>query len=78
VAQEWHFIDLELTLAKLQVNLVVSQSLKHDSKMPFMFLCTLRIYKNVVNEHHDELVQLFHEYGVHEVHEASRLIGQPK
>jgi hypothetical protein len=41
VAQEWHFIDLELTLAKLHVKLVVSQSLKHDLMMLFMFFRTL-------------------------------------
>jgi hypothetical protein len=43
-----------------------------------MFFHTLRIYKNVVNENHNELVQLFHEYGVHEIHEMCRCISQPK
>jgi hypothetical protein len=58
MAQEWHFIDLELTLPKLGVKLGLSQLLKHDSKVLLMFFHTLRIYKNVVNEHHDKLVQL--------------------
>jgi hypothetical protein len=41
VTQEWHFIDPELTLAELRIKLVVSQSLKHDSQMLFMFFHTL-------------------------------------
>jgi hypothetical protein len=43
-----------------------------------MFLHTLRIYIYLVNENHNKLVQLWHEYGVHEVHEVCRRIGQPK
>jgi hypothetical protein len=43
-----------------------------------MIFRTLGIYKYVVNEHHDKLVQLRHEYGVHEVHEVCRCICQPK
>jgi hypothetical protein len=70
VTQEWYFIDPELILAKLCVKLVVSQSLKHDLKMLFVFFHTLLIYQNVINENHDELVQHIHEYGVHEVHEV--------
>jgi hypothetical protein len=43
-----------------------------------MLFRTLRIYKYVVNENHNELVQLRHEYGVHEVHEVCRCICQHK
>jgi hypothetical protein len=31
-----------------------------------------------VNEDHDKLVQLYHEYGLHQVHEVSGGVGQPK
>jgi hypothetical protein len=57
---------------------MVSQLLKHDSKMLFMFFHTLSIYKYVVNEDHNKLVHLRHEYGVHEVHEVCWHICQPK
>jgi hypothetical protein len=43
-----------------------------------MFFHTLRIYQNVVNEHHEKLVQLQHEIRVHEVHELCWCIRQPK
>jgi hypothetical protein len=78
MAQELHFINPEFTLAKLHVKLMVSQLLKHDSKMLFMFFRTLRIYKNVANENYCKLVQLRHEYGVHEIHEVCQRISQPK
>jgi hypothetical protein len=41
MAQKWHFIDPELSLAKLRVKLVVSESLQHGSKMLFMFFRNL-------------------------------------
>jgi hypothetical protein len=55
VTQEWYFLDSELALAELGVQLVLSQALKYDSKV---FFHTLRIYQNVINEHHEKLVQL--------------------
>jgi hypothetical protein len=43
-----------------------------------MLFHALRIYKNVINEHHDKLVQLWHEYRVYEVHKVCQRIHQPK
>jgi hypothetical protein len=43
-----------------------------------MFFRTLQIYQNVVNEHYDKLVQVWHENRVHEVHEVCQRIHQPK
>jgi hypothetical protein len=70
VTQEWYFLDLKLALAKLGIKLVLSKTLKYNSEMFFMFFHNLQIYKNVVNEHHDKLVQLPHKNRVHEVHEV--------
>jgi hypothetical protein len=66
MTQELYLIDPELTHAKLHIQLMVSHLLKHDLEMLFMFFCTLRVHKDVVNEHHNKLVQLFHEHRVHE------------
>jgi hypothetical protein len=46
--------------------------------MLFMFFRTLQIYKYVVHEDHNKLVQLRHEYRVHEIHEVCQCIHQPK
>jgi hypothetical protein len=46
--------------------------------MPIMFFLVLQIDQDVINEDHDKLVQLCHEYIVHQVHEVSGGIGQPE
>jgi hypothetical protein len=61
VTQEWDFHDSELTFAELEVQLMLSQTVKYISEVIFMVFHTLQIYQNVINEHDDELVQLQHE-----------------
>jgi hypothetical protein len=41
-----------------------------------MLLLILEIYKNIVNEHHYELVEVVHEHNIHLVHEVSWRIHQ--
>jgi hypothetical protein len=62
VTREWYFLDPELALAELGIQLVLSQPLKYNSEVIFMFFTTLRLHQNVINEHHDKLVQLQHEH----------------
>jgi hypothetical protein len=57
---------------------MIMQSLKHNAEIPFMLFVVLRIDQDVINEDHDKLVQLYHEYRVHQVHEVSGGIGQPE
>jgi hypothetical protein len=74
VTQEWYFLDLKLALAELGVQLMLSQMLKYNLEVIFMFFHTLQIYQNVIIEHHHELVQVRHENRVHEVHEMCQHI----
>jgi hypothetical protein len=76
VTQEWNFTQPQLTLVVLHIELMITQSLNHNAKMSFMLFLTLRIDQDVINEDHDKLVQLCHEYRVHQVHEVSGGIGQ--
>jgi hypothetical protein len=78
VTQELNFAQPELALAELCIKLMITQSLKHNVKMLFMFFLTFRKDQYVVNEDHDKLVQFFHENHVHQVPEVSGGIGQPK
>jgi hypothetical protein len=78
VTQEWNFAQLGLTLAKLRIELMITQSLKNNAEMLFMLFLALVVDQDVVNEDHDKLVQLFHENRVHQVHEVSGGIGQTK
>jgi hypothetical protein len=61
VTQEWYFINIELALAELGIQLVLMQSLKHDMKMFFIFFHTLLVYQNIINEDHGKLIQLRNE-----------------
>jgi hypothetical protein len=57
---------------------MITQSLKHNTEMLFMFFLTFRKDQNIINEDHDKLVQFFHENRIHQVHEMSGGVGQPK
>jgi hypothetical protein len=46
--------------------------------MLIMLFFILGVDQHVVNEDHDKLVQLWNGYGVHEVHEMCRSIGESK
>jgi hypothetical protein len=78
VTQELNFAQLELTLAELHIELMITQSLKHNAEMLFMFFLTFRKDQDIVNEDHDKLVQFFHENRIHQVHEVSGGVGQTK
>jgi hypothetical protein len=78
VTQEWYFAQPELTFVVFSIELMIPQSLKHNAEMPLMFFLVLRIDQDVINEDHDKLIQLYHEYVVHQIHEVSGGVGQPK
>jgi hypothetical protein len=76
--KKWNFLQPESTLTELGIELMVSKSLQNNSEMLRMLLFTLGIDQDIVNEDHDKLIQLRHEYGVHQVHEMCRSIGESK
>jgi hypothetical protein len=58
MTQELNFGQPELALAELRIQLMITQSLKHNAKMLFL---TFRKDQDVIYEEHDKLIQLFHE-----------------
>jgi hypothetical protein len=78
MTQEWNFAQPELTLLVLGIKLMITQSLKHNAEMPFVLFLVLGIDQDVINEDHDKLVQLYHKYIVHHVHEVTGGVGQPE
>jgi hypothetical protein len=74
--EKWNFLQPESTFAELVIELMVSKSLQNNSEMLCMLLFTLGIDQNVVNEDHDKLAQLRHEYEVHRVHEMCWSSGE--
>jgi len=72
VAQELNFFEPEITFTEFGIQLVLSEALENNARMLSMFFFIFGIDKNVVNENHDKIIQLRHEYRVHEIHEMSR------
>jgi hypothetical protein len=54
------FLQPESTLAELGVELMVSKLLQNNTEMPHMLFFILGVDQDVINEGHDELVQLRH------------------
>jgi hypothetical protein len=78
MSKKKNFLQSENTLAKFGIVLMVPESLQNNSEMSGMLFFTLGIDQDVVNECHGKLVQLQHEYGVHQVHEMCRSVGESK
>jgi hypothetical protein len=43
-----------------------------------MFFLTPREYQNIINEYDNKLIEILHEYLVHQVHEVRWSVGQDK
>jgi hypothetical protein len=78
MSKKRNFLQPESTLAELGIELMVSKSLQNNSEMLCMLLFALGVDQDVVDEDHDELVQLRHEYRVHQVHKMCRSIDESK
>jgi hypothetical protein len=78
MSKKGNFLQPESTLAEFGIELMVTKSLQNNSEMLRMLFFTLGIEQDVINEDHDKLVQLRHEYGVHQVHEMCKSIGKSK
>jgi hypothetical protein len=56
MTQELNFGQPELALAELCIQLMITQSLKHNAEMLFMLFLTFRKDQDVIYEDHDKLV----------------------
>jgi hypothetical protein len=55
VTKKWNFIQPEFTFTEFCIELMISQSLKHNVKMSLMLFSILEIDYNVINENQDKL-----------------------
>jgi hypothetical protein len=78
MSKKRNFLQPKSTLDELDIKLMVLKSLQNNSEMLHMLLFVLGLDQDVINEDDDKLVQLRHEYGVHQVHEMCRSIGESK
>jgi dynactin complex subunit len=78
MSKKWNLLKSECTLTELGIKLMVMKLLHNNLKMLLMLFFILRVDQDIINEHHDKLVQLWHEYEVHQVHQMCRSIGESK
>jgi hypothetical protein len=78
MSKKQNFLQPKSALVELGIELMVTKLLQNNSEMLHMLLFTLGIDQDIVNEDHDKFVQLCYEYGVHQVHEMCRSIGESK
>ena len=65
-----YFGELEFTLGILSIQLMLSKFFQHKTKMCSMFFIVLGKYKDIVQINHDKLVEVIHEYIVHQTREG--------
>jgi hypothetical protein len=78
MSKKQNFLQSESTLTEFGIELMVMKPLQNNTEMSCMLFFTLKIDQDVINEDHDKLVQLRLEYGVHQVYEMCRSIGELK
>ena len=49
---------------------MITEALKNNAQVFLMFLLIFGIDQDVIDENHDELIKLRHEYRIHEVHKS--------
>jgi hypothetical protein len=78
MTQKFDGIKPEFTFREFGIQMVISQTLKNNMKMFSMIFKVLRIDQNIVDKNHDEIIELWHENRVHEIHEICWCISKTK
>jgi hypothetical protein len=74
--KERYFTKLEFTLTEFCIQLMFTQSREDYTQMFSMVFLIFRIYQDVINKYHHELVQFGHKHRIHQVHEVCGCVGQ--
>ena len=54
------------------------QSRRNNSQMLYMICLILRVNQDVIDKHDHELIEIGHEYQIHQIHKVGRCICQSK
>src|SRR3954469_13581345 len=73
-----YFRKPELTLRILSVEFLFSKLFQYNTTMFSMFFFSLGIYQDIIQINHDKLVEVFHEYIVHQSRKGGWGIRQAK
>jgi hypothetical protein len=76
--KEGYLFQPEFAFAEFSIKLVCPEFSEDGLKVTLMVFAVLGVDKDVVNEDHDKLIQLFHKHFVHEVHKKAGAFVSPK
>lgn len=66
--QESHAIQPKLALGELRIQLFLLKSLQHKPEVTLMLIFTSWVHKDIVDEHHYELIETILEHLIHLAH----------
>ncbi|GAB2285951.1 hypothetical protein Dimus_039737 [Dionaea muscipula] len=78
MAKECNVVQPKLTLVELGKQLFFSQSLQSQSQVLGMLNFTFGVDQDIINEDHNELVQIGFKNPMYQIHERRRGISQPE
>ena len=78
MTQERYFLQPEFTLAKFCIQFMLSQPKQDNPQMRCMICLIFRVNQDIIDKHDHELIELRHEYRIHQIHEIGRSICQSK
>ena len=68
MTRELHFSHLAIVLLSFSKQLMISQSLENNPQVGGILLSGLGIEQDVIDQYHDELIQIWSKNSVHEIY----------
>lgn len=76
MTKEHNLVQLEFSFSELHIKFYFPQNLLYSPQILPMLFYSLRVHKDVVDEHNHKIVQVRFEHAVHQVYKSSRSILQ--
>ena len=73
-----YFGKPELTLRILSIDFAFAKLFQYKTKIFGMFFFSLGIYQDIIQINHDKLVEVFHEYILHQSRKSGGAFVKPK
>jgi hypothetical protein len=78
MTKERDLFQLEFTLAKLDIQLIISEFLQNKPQVSLVFFLIPGVHQNISDEYHQEFVKILHKHFIHQIHKVCWSISQPK
>ena len=76
MSEEFHLLEPKLTFAEFGLQLMIAKPLQNCPKMLLVFILSLGVNEDVINEYHHKFIQEVHKHLVHHMHKECRSVGE--